>query len=367
MHPIKLPICVLVAAWWLAGCAGEKPTVAPTLNPVDAHALIEQSLPRYATDRAGWATDIYSAFTVLTVSLSRENVCAVVAVIEQESSFRVDPAVPNLGVIARKEINTRAAQAHVPSLLVDGVLQLKSTDGRSYGERIDAAKTEKDLSDAYEDFIAGVPLGRTLFADRNPIRTRGPMQVNVNFAEQFSSSAPYPYPVKTSIADELFTRRGSVYFGTAHLLNYRAPYDKYLYRFADFNAGQYASRNAAFQNAAAIATGVPLIPDGALLTHEGDANKPGATETALRTLAGRLKLSEGAIHSALAEGKTKGFEKTTLYQRVFEMADQTSGSELPRALVPRIQLGGPKIKRKLTTDWYAHRVDDRFKRCLNAK
>jgi hypothetical protein len=252
-------------------------------------------------------------------------------------------------------------------LLIDGVLQLKSADGRSFGERIDAAKTEKDLSDAYEDLIGSVPLGRTLFADKNPIRTRGPMQVNVSFAEQFSSAAPYPYPVKTSIADELFTRRGSVYFGTAHLLDYRAPYDEYLYRFADFNAGQYASRNAAFQNAAAIATGVPLVPDGALLPHDDNANKPGDTEAALRAIAARLKLSEGAIHAALAEGKTKRFEKTSLYQRVFALADQAAGRELPRAFMPRIQLGGPKIKRKLTTEWYAHRVDDRFKRCLAAK
>jgi len=30
-------------------------------------------------------------------------------------------------------------------------------------------------------------------------------------------------------------------------------------------------------------------------------------------------------------------------------------------------VGGPKIKRSLTTDWHAHRVDDRFKRCLNPR
>ena len=249
-------------------------------------------------------------------------------------------------------------------LLVNGVLQLKSSDGRSYGERIDAAKTEKDLSDAYEDFLAGVPLGRTLFADRNPIRTRGPMQVNVAFAEQFSAVAPYPYPVKVSIGDELFTRRGSVYFGVAHLLDYRAPYDQYLYRFADFNAGQYASRNAAFQNALSIASGIPLTADGALLPHDNDANSPGETELALRALGARLKMSAGAIHNALLDGRTKGFESTPLYQRVFAMADQSSGVTQPRALVPRIKLAGPKIKRSLTTDWYAHRVDDRFKRCL---
>ena len=75
-------------------------------------------------------------------------------------------------------------------------------------------------------------------------------------------------------------------------------------------------------------------------------------------------MSNSAIHSALLEGRTKGFEATPLYQRVFALAEQRSGVKQPRAMVPRIKLGGPKIKRSLTTDWYAHRVDDRFKRCL---
>jgi hypothetical protein len=366
MHQNKFLNWVPAILLLLGGCAAEKPETTPVLNTADAKALIEQALPRSASDKAGWTADIYSAFTVLTVAPSRENICAVVSVIEQESGFRVDPVVPNLGVIARKEIESRASRAHVPMVLVNGVLELKSSDGRTYGARIDAARTEKDLSDAYEDFISAVPLGQTLFAERNPIRTRGPMQVNVAFAEQFSAAAPYPYPVKQSIADELFTRRGSVYFGVAHLLDYRAPYDQFLYRFADFNAGQYASRNAAFQNAVSVASGVPLIADGALLPHDNDVNSPGATELALRTLAARLKMSNGAIHSALLDGKTKGFEATPLYQRVFSMADQRSAVMLPRAMVPYIKLAGPKIRRSLTTDWYAHRVDDRFKRCLAA-
>jgi hypothetical protein len=350
----------------LSGCVGEQRS-PPPLMAADAKAQIQQSLPRYVRDQAGWTTDIYAAFSALTVAPSRENICASIAVIEQESGFRVDPVVPGLGVIARKEIYDRASRGHVPAMLVDGVLQLKSSDGRTYGDRIDAARTEKDLSDAYEDFIGAVPLGRTLFAARNPIRTRGPMQVNVAFAEQFSSAATYPYPVQSSIEDELFTRRGSVYFGIAHLLDYRAPYDRYLYRFADFNAGQYASRNAAFQSAAGVAAGIPLLADGALLPHDSDANNPGATERVLRTLGGRLKMSDDSIHSALTDGHGKNFEATALYRRVFELAEQRAGQPLPRALVPKIKLGGPKIKRSLTTDWYARRVDDRFKRCLGTQ
>ena len=308
---------------------------------------------------------MYAAFTVLTITPSRENVCAVVSVIEQESGFHVDPLIPGLGAIARREIDRRAERAHVPLMIVNGVLALKSSDGRTYGDRIDGARTEKQLSDVYEDFISSVPLGRTLFEDRNPIRTRGPMQVNIAFAEQFSSATPYPYPVKLSIADEVFTRRGSVYFGIAHLLDYRAPYSTYLYRFADYNAGQYASRNAAFQSAVSIAAGVPLVADGALLPHDADANNAGATEHALQALAAQLNLSEGGIHGALAQGRAFSFETTPLYVRVFALAERKAGQSLPRAMLPRIEIAGPKIKRHLTTGWYAQRVEERFKRCLD--
>ncbi|HEV7612585.1 MAG TPA: DUF1615 domain-containing protein [Steroidobacteraceae bacterium] len=321
-------------------------------------------MPRAAADRPGWVADMYGAFAVLGIQPSHENICAVVAVIEQESGFRVDPVVPGLPAIAWREVDSRAERAGVPRLVVHTALQLKSPTGRTYSERIDSARTERDLSDIFEDFIGTMPLGRTLFAERNPIRTRGPMQVNIAFAEQYAASKPYPYPVKTSIADEVFTRRGSVYFGTAHLLAYPAPYGDYLYRFADFNAGQYASRNAAFQNALSTASGIPLPADGALLPHDADATGGGSTELAVRALRSRLNLGDKTIHTALEKGRAADFDQTELYQRVFALAEQAQKRRLPRALIPRIQLHGPKIARKLTTEWYARRVDQRFKRCL---
>jgi hypothetical protein len=251
-------------------------------------------------------------------------------------------------------------------MIVHGMLDLKSPDGRTYAQRIERARTEKDLSDIYEDFIAGVPLGRTLFDDKNPIRTRGPMQVNVAFAEQFASTASYPYPVTRSIPDEVFTRRGSIYFGVAHLLDYRAPYDDYVFRFADYNAGRYASRNAAFQHAVTVASGIALDSDGALLPPAEDANAPGATELALRALAARLRLNDASIHAGLLQARYENFEQSALYVRVFELANQAAGTPLRRALLPSITLQGPKIARHLTTEWYARRVDQRFKRCLEA-
>jgi len=349
----------------LMSCASERPPVTSLApSPAQARALIDRSLPRGVSDRAGWATDIYSGFTVQALEPTRQNVCAVVAVIEQESNFHVDPVVPRLGTMARREIDQRAKRAGVPVSIVHGALELRSSTGRTYRERINAAKTEKDLSDIYEDFIGAVPLGRRLFADWNPVRTRGPMQVNIVFAESYASVRPYPYPVKASIADEVFTRRGSLYFGIAHLLAYRPPYDEYLYRFADFNAGQYASRNAAFQKAVSKASGIALVTDGALLPHDSDVKGAGSTELALRALAKRLNISEDAIHSDLEQGKTKEFERTQLYERVFALAERVTRRRLPRAVVPSIKLHGPKISRSLTTSWYAHRVNGRFERCL---
>ena len=364
---------MLVFAALLTGCASKPPeasptptpTPTPTIRPADPHALIDRSIPRDVSDRSGWAADMYAAFSELGVEPTHENICAAAAVIEQESGFRVDPVVPNLPAVAWREIDKRAEHAGVPRMVVHQVLQLSSPTGKSYAARIDSARTEKDLSDIFGDFTGSVPLGRTLFASWNPIRTRGPMQVNVAFAESFAAARPYPYPVKVSIEDELFTRRGSLYFGIAHLLAYPASYDRYLYRFADYNAGQYASRNAAFQRALGSASGIALTSDGALLAHDSDAKGAGSTELAARSLAKRLGMGDSAIHSALEQGKTKQFERTALYNQVFALAAQAEGRPLPHASMPRIELHGPKITRSLTTEWYAHRVDARFKRCLS--
>jgi len=363
-QPLGL-LCLCGFAVWLTACASDRTAAPSRVNPETARALIDAALPRAVSDRTGWANDIYAGVTVLGVAANRENICAIVAVIAQESSFQVDPVIADLGRIAWREIDTRAAHAGVPRALVHSVLQLKSADGRSYAERIDHAQTEKQLSDIYEDFIGAVPLGKTLFAERNPIRTRGPMQVNIVFAERYAKQRTYPYPIEVSIADEVFTRRGGLYFGIAHLLDYAAPYDRYLYRFADFNAGQYASRNAAFQSAVSRLSGIALIPDGALVPGDGDTEGPGETQRALLAIAKRLDLGSEDVLEGLAEARSADFERSLLYRRVFAQAEREAMHPLPRALVPRIVLHGPKISRTLTTAWYANRVEQRYESCLS--
>jgi len=325
---------------------------------------IAKLLPANLPDRTGWAADIYAAFATQGIAPSPENVCAVLAVTEQESSFRADPSIPGLPAIAWREIDNRAERVGVPKFVVRAALQLPSPDGRTYSDRIDAVKTERELSEIYEDFIAGVPLGPRLFAKHNPVRTGGAMQVSIAFAESHASSHPYPFPLDRSIRREVFTRRGGMYFGIAHLLGYEAPYAEPVYRFADFNAGQYASRNAAFQSAVSRLSGISLVLDGDLLPPGVKEGTTGETERAVRALAPRLGLDAAAIRRDLEQGGQPGFERTLLYERVFAQADRNEGRKVPRAVVPDIALESPKITRKLTTEWFARRVDERYRRCL---
>jgi hypothetical protein len=348
----------------LAGCASQGRLAEPAgMGPTEAREAIVRLLPAGTADRAGWAADVYAALATLELPATAQNVCAVLAVTEQESGFRADPPVPGLAAIAWKEIDRRADAAGVPKLAVRTALALPSPDGRSYAERIDAAKTERQLSELFEDFIGMVPLGKTFLASRNPVRTGGPMQVSVAFAEAYAQARPYPYAVHDSVRREVFTRRGGLYFGTAHLLAYDAPYDLMLYRFADFNAGRYASRNAAFQQALGVASGLSVTLDGDLLPPAGHAAH-GETQRAADSLAARLGLSEAAIRRDLESGDDSGFEKTALHERVFAYAEQLDKRTLPRAVVPRIDLQSPKFTRKLTTEWFAKRVDERHRRCI---
>jgi hypothetical protein len=360
IHPRPPLLALLAFATVLLGGCSSAPPREPPIDPDVARADISARIPPAVANRDGWAIDIFAAFEALDVRPDAHNICAVVAVIQQESGFQVDPVVPGLSTIARKEIDERAASYHIPGALVSLALNANSPDGRSYAERLRQARTERALSDMFEDFIGTVPLGRQLFADLNPVRTGGPMQVGVAFAESHVKTRTYPYPLDDGVRREVFTRRGGLYFGIAHLLAYPVGYDSMLYRFADFNAGHYASRNAAFQQVVSSLSGVRLAIDGDLL-REG-SSEPSQSELAVRKLG--IGLGERQIRRDLERGTERDFEETELYRKIFELADARGPA--PRAVVPSIRLQSVKISRKLTTDWFARRVDERYRRCLQS-
>jgi hypothetical protein len=352
----------LTAVLTLVACdAGPPP---PT--PEQVRAQLRRLIPASVPDRAGWAADIQAAVFALEIQPSKQNLCAILAVTEQESTYTVDPQVQGLGRIALAEIERRAEKMKVPRFAIRAALQLESSNGETWEKRIAAVRTEKALSELYEEMIAQVPFGERLLADANPVRTGGPMQVSIAFAEAHAKQRDYPYTTEGSIRREVFSRRGGMYFGIAHLLDYPASYDKPMFRFADFNAGRYASRNAAFQNAVAVASGVPLDLDGDLVRYRKGKNgeTASATEAAVLGLAQKLGMTPEQIRRDLRSSRYHRFEDTALYAAVYRYADQRNGKPLPRATLPRIRLQSPKITRKLTTAWFATRVNRRYNTCM---
>ncbi|HSJ97079.1 MAG TPA: DUF1615 domain-containing protein [Myxococcota bacterium] len=354
-------LAAVLAILLLAGCAAPRPQVPAG----EARALVARYLPPKLADKEGWAADIHTPMAVLGIALTPDNICAILSVTEQETGYQADPPVPNLAKLAWAEIERQRQRLGIPALALDAALSIESRTGASYRQRIDAARTERQLSDVFEEMIDRVPLGRVFFAERNPVRTGGPMQVGVAFAIEHARRKRYPYPVVESIRDEVFTRRGGMYFGIAHLLDYPADYDLYRYRYADFNAGHYASRNAAFQAALARLAGRKLALDGDLVRAGSPRDAPpGETEAAARSIAGELGMDAAQIRRDLEQGKDRGFEETRLYRRVFELADRRGGKPVARAVVPAIQLQSAKFTRKLTTQWFAERVVRRHRQCL---
>lgn len=363
----------LLATLILAGCSTqgtlsqkeadaekEKALEQQQNKPMDVASVVRRTIPASVKDREGWAQDLATTFSSQKLSPTLENICSVLAVAQQESNYQSDPVVPGLNKIAWKEIDKRAERMHIPTMLVHTALKIPSPNGKSYSERLDKVRTEKELSAIFDDFIGMVPMGQKLFGSLNPVRTGGPMQISVAFAEQHTDG--YPWKMEGTVRQEVFSRRGGLWFGTYHLLNYPANYTAPIYRFADFNAGLYASRNTAFQNAISKATGVKLALDGDLILY--GSSDAGSTELAVRKLGASLGMSDRDIRRQLERGDSDRLEETKLYREVYRLAEKKSGKTLPREVLPGIKLESPKITRNLTTAWFAKRVDDRRAACM---
>lgn len=339
------------------------PPKKATLPPAQ---LLDRLLPDYVKPRSGWRDDIVNAFSALQLPPTAENFCAVIAVIEQESTFQADPVVPGLPAIVWNKIEEKVAGYHIPLPLVKAALLKPSPTGESYKSRIDSLRTEREMNDLFEDMAAeagklNLPVGM-----KNPINTVGSMQVSVAFAQGHVRAWPYPYRYQGSLRNEAFSRRGGIYFGAANLLQYPAGYRDMIYRFADFNAGRYSSRNAAFQLAVAQLSGRKLAPDGDLLRYRDGlpSGEASSTERALYRMGAQLGLSDSAILRDLKQEKNSSFSQSALYQKVMALADQQQGRKVAREAFPQIRLNSPKITRKLTTEWFARRVGWRYDNCL---
>lgn len=347
------------------------PPPPPAPAPVSAAEVRDVALrvlPPNLSDRRRWAEDIGTAFAALSIPAQAHKVCALAAVIEQESTWQPDPPVANLSKIAKAELDKKRERFGIPKAVMDLALSKTSPDGRTYQQRLDRLRTERELSDLYEDMIREIPMGAQLAGGQNPVRTGGSTQVSIAFAADHMREKPYPWKPAGSAREEVFKRRGGLYFGAAMLLDYPVSYNRMLYRFADYNAGLYSSRNAAVQSLLAQLTGQKIDPDGDLLRYKGreplsPRSDPSQAWRALLALQAELGVNAAQIERDLKLEKQFAFEQSVTYRRLYQLADKR-GLKPAREQLPDIDLNSPKITRKLTTAWFADRCEARYRTCL---
>jgi len=352
----------------------------------DIARLIRNERPA-AKDAAGWASDMRAAFDDIGIPPTRENVCAGIAIISQESGFSANPAVPDLGRISEASLRARLGAIPVLGATVLAYLERTPQPEGSFMDRIRAARTERDLDLVYRALVdelasrtdlkwiveSGV-LNRFI-EQRNDISTIGSMQVSVAFALKTARQQRWtPMTLQDSyrVRDELYTRRGGMRYGLLQLLGYDTGYDRKVYRFADYNAGRYASRNAAFQLAVSEVGGVTLARDGDLLAYGANgkpAATPGNTEKALRHIARTqgLGLSSEELRRDLLREKKADFATTRLFGAIRDLYQKKTGKLPPFAAIPDIALKSEKISSRMTTRIFAERVNGRYRRCMTVK
>ena len=303
------------------------------------------------------------------------------AIVDQESNFKADPAVPNLPNDAKKALFERI-QDKLGDTGVDKfkeMLQSKPTPTDNFMSQIDKIKTEQDLDLLYQKMfdyfrdhynLSIITGAASLFAGHdmkeyfNPIKTLGSMQVHVNFA----FAHPRKSSKTTDIRQEMYTQYGGMYYGINRLMGYKADYNKPIYRFADYNSGVYSSRNAAFQTTIGKLSEIPLDLDGDLLAYNKDQEALPArsdVEMQLSRLVreNNLGLSDSNIRSDLLKEKNQDFEDTETYKKVNALYLAKFKKAPPYAAMPHVQISGPKLSRDYDTNWYASRVDGRYRRC----
>jgi len=360
-----------------------QPQPPPPLTASGIAAL----LPDQVRDRAAWGDAIARALAANELPLERASACAVVAVIAQESGFAADPSVPGLAAIAAARIDRyKARLGPFGDPLFERLLSGRAPDDpRSFRQRLAGLRTERDADLLFRDLLAYYEVNHpTLYtaaewagklndpdglAALNPITTAGSMQVSVRFAEDWARAHKGKTATPASVRDALYTRPGGVYYGTARLLSYPVRYDSALFRFADYNAGLYASRNAAIQAQLSRLTGRKLTLDGDLLSYDRSGqpkDDQSESERAVQAFAQRFapRLSAGDIRRDLLVEKTLVFEETETYQAIQTVALQ-KGGHAEYATLPQVAVSSPKMKGTRSTAWFAQSVDRRYQACVS--
>lgn len=351
---------------------------------------IKHLIPPRVHDRESWAKDMNDIMDSLKIEKNKENVCSIIAIVDQESSFAANPQVPGLGREAVAAVNTRLQTKFSDKLgttigtpiahYFEQVLKTQPTPEDNYLKQLSKVKTERDIDLLYRQIFdymskhyhvsaltgAAKLVGQDIGERMNPITTLGSMQVSIQYAQDHQKD----HMSVNDLRDDLYTQYGGLYYGIHRLMMYSNQYDKPIYRFADYNSGMYSSRNASVQKALNILTGSELSLDGDLLQYDKNDNVQAVqsnTELTFINLFTQKKviITPQQLRSDLKTEKTIDFEKTQTYLTLTKLYKDQTGKEMPYAVMPQVIITGPKLSRDYNTNWYATRVNGRFESCMH--
>lgn len=350
---------------------------------------IKRVIPTRVNGRESWANDIDDIMEKLGIPKTKENVCSIVAVVDQESNFVADPVVPGLGAKAVKEVNTRLNEKFEEKLgttiggqvagYFEDVLKNQPSPDNNYMSQMRKVRTERDLDLLYRqifDFMAShyhvsaltgaaKLVGQDIGEKMNPITTLGSMQVLITYAQDHKRSRMNT----NELRDDLYTQYGGLYYGIHRLMMYPADYNKSIYRFADYNSGMYSSRNAAFQSMLNDLTPKELDLDGDLLLYNKDGSPRAVLSQSEKELISvfaqnNVLVTPRQIRSDLKKEKEKSFEDTQTYIAVKKLYKTKTDKEPIYAIMPQVIISGPKLSRDYNTNWFASRVNGRYETCM---
>ena len=387
-RPLFKTFSIIAACISLSAC-GDNAWWSNGKEPEMEAEQIKKVIPARVNDRQSWAQDIFDIMQELSIPKTKQNVCSVVAVVDQESNFVADPTVPGLGEKAVQEINSRLKEKFEAKLgetiggtvaeYFEDVLKNQPSPENNYMSQMRKVKTERELDLLYRQIFdymskhyhvsaltgAAKLVGQDIGEKMNPITTLGSMQVHINYAKEHKRQSGNI----AELRNDLYTQYGGLYYGIHRLMKYPADYDKAIYRFADYNSGMYSSRNAAFQRMLNAMTKTEINLDGDLLlyTKNGDI-KATQSQTEKELIAifaqNNILVTPRQIRSDLKKEKEKSFEDTQTYLAVQKLYQNKTKKEPIYATMPQVVISGPKLSRDYNTNWFASRVNGRYETCM---
>ena len=378
-----LTLSVILAAcgdnsWW---SKNNQPTLdADQIKPL---------LPPRINERSAWAKDIFDITEQLDIPQTKENICSIVAVADQESNFVADPQVAGLGEKAVKEVEDRLDEKFKDKLgdAIGGtlagyfqeVLKNQPSPDNNYLSQMRRVKTERQLDELYREIFsymskhyhvsaltgAAKLVGQDFAEKLNPVTTLGSMQVHIGYAKEHKRQSGNI----AALRSDLYSRYGGLYYGIHRLMMYPADYNKAIYRFADYNSGMYSSRNAAFQSMLNALTNTKLDLDGDLLLYTKDGSIRSTISQSERELtsifaSNNMLVTPRQIRTDLKKEKKKYFEDTATYRAVTKLYQEKMAKEPMYAIMPEVVISGPKLSRDYNTNWFATRVNGRYQSCM---